>query len=74
MIVGYLLKHIKDKAEQYLKTTITDAVISIPVLSNNNQRIATKNAGFYAGFEFTRLYSEPSAIALSYVYDLDSSI
>lgn len=48
---------------------VNDAVISIPSYYNNGQRIATKNAGFIAGFEFTRLFSASGSIGLNHVYD-----
>lgn len=43
-----------------------DAVITVPVYFNHNQREATKNAGRMAGLNVLNILSEPVAAALAF--------
>jgi molecular chaperone DnaK len=57
---------IKEDAEKFLGTTVTEAVITVPAYFNDDQRQATINAGKIAGLEVKRIVNEPTAAALSY--------
>jgi molecular chaperone DnaK len=59
----------KKTAEDYLGTTVTKAVITVPAYFNDEQRQATKDAGRIAGLEVERIINEPTAAALAYGLD-----
>lgn len=63
---SFILKSLKEDAEQYLNEEVTEAVISVPAYFNDKQRKATKNAAELAGLYVERLISEPTAAALAY--------
>lgn len=65
-IGAHVLSKIKEDAEKYLGTTVTEAVITVPAYFNDDQRQATINAGKIAGLEVKRIVNEPTAAALSY--------
>ena len=56
----------KQVAEAYLDTKVTDAVITVPGYFNNTQRQATKDAGEIAGLNVMRIINEPTAAAIAY--------
>jgi molecular chaperone DnaK len=68
-ISAEVLRKMKKTAEDYLGTTVTQAVITVPAYFNDSQRQATKDAGQIAGFEVLRIINEPTAAALSYGVD-----
>lgn len=68
-ISAEVLKKMKKTAEDYLGTTITEAVITVPAYFNDAQRQATKDAGRIAGLEVKRIINEPTAAALAYGLD-----
>lgn len=68
-ISAMVLTTIKEAAEEYLGTKITEAVITIPAYFNDSQRQATKDAGKIAGLEVKRIINEPTAAALAYGLD-----
>jgi molecular chaperone DnaK len=59
----------KQTAEDYLGTTVTQAVITVPAYFNDAQRQATKDAGKIAGLDVLRIINEPTAAALAYGLD-----
>jgi molecular chaperone DnaK len=61
-----VLQKMKDTAEAFLGTKVTQAVITVPAYFNDAQRQATKDAGKIAGLEVLRLVNEPTAAALAY--------
>ena len=61
-----VLIKMKEIAESYLGTTVTDAVITVPAYFNNEQRQATKDAGAIAGLNVLRIINEPTAAILAY--------
>lgn len=65
-IGAHVLAKIKEDAEKYLGTTVTEAVITVPAYFNDDQRQATINAGKIAGLEVKRIVNEPTAAALAY--------
>ncbi|MEO0960703.1 MAG: Hsp70 family protein, partial [Pseudomonadota bacterium] len=72
-ISAYVLQKMKETAENYLGETVTQAVITVPAYFNDAQRQATKDAGKIAGLEVLRIINEPTAAALAYGLDKDTS-
>src|SRR4029453_391215 len=68
-----ILQKLKRDAESYLGDTVTQAVITVPAYFDDAQRTATKEAGQIAGLEVLRIINEPTAAALAYGLDKDSS-
>src|SRR6186713_1767072 len=64
-----ILQKLKNAAEEYLGTSVTQAVITVPAYFNDAQRQATKEAGKIAGLEVMRIVNEPTAAALAYGLD-----
>jgi molecular chaperone DnaK len=65
-ISAMILQKMKQTAEDYLGTKVTEAVITVPAYFNDAQRQATKDAGKIAGLEVKRIINEPTAAALAY--------
>merc|ERR1719206_1379725 len=65
-IGAFVLGKMKDTAETYFGTDVTDAVVTVPAYFNDSQRQATKDAGSIAGFNVRRVINEPTAAALAY--------
>lgn len=59
----------KSTAEDYLGTTVTEAIITVPAYFNDAERQATKEAGQIAGLDVKRIINEPTAAALAYGLD-----
>jgi molecular chaperone DnaK len=72
-ISAFTLKKMKETAENYLGTKVTQAVITVPAYFNDAQRQATKDAGRIAGLEVLRIINEPTAAALAYGFDKDEA-
>jgi molecular chaperone DnaK len=68
-ISSMILQKMKQTAEDYLGTKITEAVITVPAYFNDAQRQATKEAGEIAGLNVRRIINEPTAAALAYGLD-----
>lgn len=68
-ISAITLQKLKQAAEDYLGTKVTEAVITVPAYFNDAQRQATKDAGVIAGLDVKRIVNEPTAAALSYGLD-----
>ncbi|XP_039266527.2 heat shock 70 kDa protein 1-like [Styela clava] len=62
MVLGVL----KEAAEAYIGSKVTDAVITVPAYFNDSQRKETKHAGEIAGFNVLQLLNEPTAAAIAY--------
>ncbi|PRY06782.1 molecular chaperone DnaK [Pontibacter ummariensis] len=71
-ISAMVLQKMKATAEDYLGTSVTEAVITVPAYFNDAQRQATKEAGQIAGLEVKRIINEPTAAALAYGLDKKS--
>ncbi|HET9294544.1 MAG TPA: molecular chaperone DnaK [Gemmatimonadales bacterium] len=65
-ISAMILQKMKQTAEDYLGTSVSEAVITVPAYFNDAQRQATKDAGKIAGLEVKRIINEPTAAALAY--------
>ncbi len=68
-VSAMILQKLKKAAEDYLGTTVTEAVITVPAYFNDAQRQATKDAGRIAGLDVKRIVNEPTAAALAYGLD-----
>ena len=68
-ISAMILQKMKQTAEDYLGTEVTEAVITVPAYFNDSQRQATKEAGEIAGLKVLRIINEPTAAALAYGLD-----
>ena len=68
-ISAVVLQKMRQTAEDYLGTSITEAVITVPAYFNDAQRQATKDAGRIAGLRVRRIINEPTAAALAYGLD-----
>ena len=68
-ISAMILQKMKKTAEDYLGTTVDEAVITVPAYFNDAQRQATKEAGEIAGLKVRRIINEPTAAALAYGID-----
>lgn len=68
-ISAMVLQKMKTTAEDYLGTTVTEAVITVPAYFNDAERQATKEAGQIAGLDVKRIINEPTAAALAYGLD-----
>jgi len=68
-ISAMVLQKMKKTAEDYLGTTVSEAVVTVPAYFNDAQRQATKEAGEIAGLKVSRIINEPTAAALAYGLD-----
>jgi molecular chaperone DnaK len=68
-ISAMILQKLKKAAEDYLGTSVSEAVITVPAYFNDAQRQATKDAGKIAGLDVKRIVNEPTAAALAYGLD-----
>ena len=64
-----ILQKLKQDAEAYLDTEITDAVITVPAYFRDSEREATRSAGKIAGLNVLQVLNEPTAAALAYGLD-----
>ena len=65
-ISAMILTKMKETAEDFLGSPVSQAVITVPAYFNDAQRQATKDAGKIAGLEVLRIINEPTAAALAY--------
>lgn len=65
-VSAIILRALKQRAENVLGETITQAVITVPAYFTDAQRQATKTAGEIAGLEVLQIINEPTAAALTY--------
>merc|ERR1711912_227185 len=68
-ISAMVLQKLKQTAEEYLGSQVSDAVITVPAYFNDTQRQATKDAGKIAGLNVRRIINEPTAASLAYGLD-----
>ncbi|MCY4413548.1 MAG: molecular chaperone DnaK [Alphaproteobacteria bacterium] len=72
-ISAFILQRMKETAESYLGSKVSEAVITVPAYFNDAQRQATKLAGEIAGLKVLRIINEPTAGALAYGLEKDSA-
>jgi L1 cell adhesion molecule like protein len=68
-ISSMVLTKMKETAEGFLGTKVSDAVVTVPAYFNDSQRQATKDAGLIAGLNVMRIINEPTAAAIAYGLD-----
>lgn len=68
-ISAMILQKMKQVAEEYLGTSVTNAVVTVPAYFNDAQKQATVDAGRIAGLNVVRIIAEPTAAALAYGLD-----
>ncbi|MCK5117477.1 MAG: molecular chaperone DnaK [Candidatus Aegiribacteria sp.] len=72
-ISAMILQKMRQTAEDYLGEKVEKAVVTVPAYFNDSQRQATKDAGKIAGLIVERIVNEPTAAALAYGLDKESS-
>ena len=72
-ISAMILRELADDASAYLGEKVTSAVITVPAYFNDAQRQATKDAGKIAGLDVLRIVNEPTAAALAYGLEKETS-
>ena len=65
-ISGFVLRQMKQIAEDFLGSSASKAVITVPANFSDAQRQSTKLAGKIAGLDVVRVINEPTAAALAY--------
>lgn len=70
---AFVLAKMKETAENYLGTPVTEAVVTVPAYFNDSQRQATKDAGKISGLDVLRIINEPTAACLAYGLDKNES-
>jgi heat shock protein 1/8 len=72
-ISSMLLEYLKDVAEKYLGEEVSNAVVTVPAYFNDQQRQATKDAGVICGLNILRVINEPTAAAICYGLNSNST-
>uniref|UniRef100_A0A914PV35 Heat shock protein 70 n=1 Tax=Panagrolaimus davidi TaxID=227884 RepID=A0A914PV35_9BILA len=65
-VTAILLKHMKQKIEEFQGKILDEAVITVPVGFDQNQKTATHVAADLAGFKTVHLLEEPIAASIAY--------
>ena len=68
-VASELFKTIKREADSYCDHPITSVYLTVPVLYNEAQTVAIKEASRLAGLEIVRTMDEPTAAALAWCMD-----
>jgi len=66
---AFLLQHLREMAEDYLGSEVSEAVITVPAYFDDAQRQATKDSGRIAGLSVLRIVNEPTSASLAYGMD-----
>lgn len=69
-ISAFILRELREGAEELLGYPVERAVITVPAYFNEVQRQATIEAGEIAGLRVERVINEPTASALAYGYGM----
>ena len=64
-----ILAKMKETAESYLGSSVTNAIVTSPAYFNDSQRQATKDAGTICGLNILRIINEPTAASITYGLD-----
>ncbi|KEH22487.1 putative Heat shock protein 70 family [Medicago truncatula] len=65
-ISSMVLTKMREIAEEYLESSVMNAVITVPAYFNDSQRKATIDAGVIAGLNVLKVINEPTAAAIAY--------
>lgn len=68
-ISSMVLTKMKETAEAYIGSPVKNAVVTVPAYFNDSQRQATKDAGIISGLNVKRIINEPTAAAIAYGLD-----
>ncbi len=72
-IGAFILRQLRETAQEYTEQPINDAVITVPAYFDDAQRQATRDAGRLAGLNVLRIINEPTAAALAYGISAEQS-
>jgi len=72
-ISSMVLVKMKEIGEAFLGKDCNNAVVTVPAYFNDSQRASTKDAGSIAGLNVLRIINEPTAAAIAYGLDKQSS-
>lgn len=72
-INALILSQLKKDAEKFAGCKITDVVITVPVRFNFTQRDSVRMSGKLAGFNVLGIVNEPTAAALAYGFDANTT-
>ena len=64
-----LLAKMKETAESYLSSSVTNAVVAVPAYFNDSQRQATRDACTICGLNALRIITESTVAAIAYGFD-----
>ena len=67
-ISAFILKALKERADRALGREVRKAVITVPAYFTDAQRQATREAEEIAGLTVVRIINEPTAAALTHLY------
>ena len=65
-ISSMVLTKMREIAETYLMSSVTNAVVTVPAYFNDSQRKATIDAGAIVGLNVIQIINEPTAAAIAY--------
>jgi len=68
-ISSMVLAKMREIAEEYLESSVKNAVITVPAYFNDSQRKSTIDAGVIAGLNVLKVINEPTAAAIAYGLD-----
>ena len=72
-VSAIVLQKLRESAEEFLGTSVSEAIITVPAYFDDMQRQATRDAGKIAGLKVERIINEPTAAALAYGFDKTES-
>jgi len=72
-ISAMVLARMRETASDFLGTPVEEAVITVPAYFDDSQRQATQDAGRIAGLKVLRILNEPTAAALAFGLDKQST-
>ncbi len=67
-ISALIFENVKKNAEAFLKSEVSEAVVTVPAYYNHLQRKAIQDAAEMAGWKVKRIINEPTAAALAVKY------
>ncbi|CAA7270568.1 unnamed protein product [Cyclocybe aegerita] len=65
-VLSMILENMKRRAEVYLGSVVSNAVVSVPAMFNDSQRQAIRDAGTIGGLNVLRIISHPVNAAMTY--------
>ena len=68
-ILSMVLEKMREIAEAFVGTTVTNAVITVPACFSDSQRQAIEDAATQCGLQVLKIITEPTAAAIAYGLD-----